>query len=577
MSDASGSAWDHTYDVVVLGSGAAGLAGALQAALSGQSVVIIEKSPVWGGSAAMSAGALWVPANKKMSSVGIDDSEDDALRYLKAVTAGAVAEDRLLAFVRGANRMVESFERDSHLRLEPVREYPDYNTDLDGAKPGGRVLEPVPYSGVELGDEFATLHPCYPGELVFDRFMMTIPEARSLLLPGAAPKLGLLAGFGRYLRRRGARRRLGRDPYLTMGQALTSRLRRSLIDRDVPLWLATPAQGLVTEDGRVVGVDVARGGRTERIRATAGLLLATGGFEHNDELRQKYQRHPVESAWSAGHIDNTGDGIGLGEQVGATLDTDLMQEAWWAPSVVPPGEPTAWVLVIEKSLPYGFFVDRGGKRFTNEAANYTDVGAAMYAADADTGQAVPAWLVFDSRFRKKFPLGPIKPGMMMPDRKLPERLQPGNGWLHRADTVDELARSIGVPADALLASVERFNDLARTGDDVDFGRGKTLNDLHYTDPRVQPNPSLGSIEKGPFYAVPVVPGDLGTKAGLVTDADGRVLDGDDRPVAGLYAAGNVTSTVMGRAYPGAGATLAPAMTFGFIAAETIARDSAGVS
>ena len=562
---------ETTVDVLVLGSGAAGLAGALHAALLGQSVLIIEKSPVWGGSAAMSAGVLWVPNHAKMAEVSIADSDDDAMTYLRTITAARIDEERLRAFLDGSRRMVALFERETPVQFAPVKEYPDYNTDVAGAKAGGRVLEPLPCDGAALGDDFATLHNCYPGELIFDRFMMRVDEARSLLLPGIAPKLGMLMGMMRYICRARARRVFnGRDPYLTMGQALTARLMMALRERGVPLRLESPAQSLLIEDRRVVGVRLASG---ERVRARGGVLVATGGFERNESLRQRYQRHPVSATWTVGHVGNTGDGLALAEQAGAAIDAELMREAWWAPAVVPPGEPTAWVLVIEKSLPHGIFVDRSGRRFLNEAANYTDVGAAFYEADAKTGKAVPAWLVFDARFRKKFPIGPVKPGMMQPDRKLPDLLRPDRGWLHKADSIEALAASIDVPPDALAATIRRFNEFARRGEDADFGRGRTLNDLHYADPTVKPNASLGTLEKAPFYAVPVVPGDLGTKSGLVTDPAGRVLNANQMPIRGLYAAGNVTSSVMGRSYPGAGGTLAPAMTFAFLAAEAIHEDA----
>jgi 3-oxosteroid 1-dehydrogenase len=249
-----------------------------------------------------------------------------------------------------------------------------------------------------------------------------------------------------------------------------------------------------------------------------------------------------------------------------------MYNCWWSPAVLPQGESTAWVLVIEKSLPYSLFVDRDGRRFLNEASNYNNIGKAMYKAQAETGMAIPAWMIFDAKYRKKFPIGPVKPGMLQPDRRVPERLRPGNGWLHKAESLAALAAEIGVPAANLAASVERFNGFAAQGQDPDFNRGATLNDLHYTDPRVTPNPSLGPIDTAPFYAVQVVPGDLGTKAGLYTDTCGRVLDGNGATIAGLYAAGNVTSSVMGGSYPGAGGTLAPAMTFAFLAVEAMSSD-----
>jgi 3-oxosteroid 1-dehydrogenase len=505
-----------------------------------------------------------------MGEVGIADSDEDAWAYLEAVTEGKVAAAQRRAFLDGANRMISTFGSETGVRFEPVREYPDYDTDQPGAKPGGRALEPLPFDGNLLGEDFATLHPCYPGELIFDRFMMRLAEARALLQPGVKPKLGLLRGLWHYaLRSRSRRRWHGRDPYLTLGQALTARLRAELTARGVPLHLGTAVRRLLTDDGRVVGVELGTG---ERILARAGVLLATGGFERNDAMRQRYQQRPVDAGWTVGHVGNTGDGLTLAEQAGACLDTEMMHNCWWSPAVVPPGEPTAWVLVIEKSLPYGIFVDRDGRRFVNEASNYNNIGKTMYEAQAKNGKAVPACMIFDAKYRKKFPIGPVKPGMLQPDRRMPERLRPGNGWLHKADTLEALATEIGIPVANLAESIERFNGFARRGHDLDFGRGSTLNDLHYSDPRVTPNPSLGPIEKAPFYAVQVVPGDLGTKAGLRTDAAGRVLDGEGAPITGLYAAGNVTSSVMGGSYPGAGGTLAPAMTFAFLAVEAMSTD-----
>lgn len=561
---------ESNVDVVVLGSGAAGLAGALRAALLGQSVVVLEKSPMWGGSAAMSAGAVWVPNNPKMSEVGIDDTDDEAWAYLEAVTEGQVSAEQRRAFIDGANRMIATFERETEVRFDPVREYPDYDGHQPGAKPGGRPLEPLPFDGNLLGEDFATLHPCYPGELIFDRFMMRLAEARALMQPGLKPKLGLLAGLGRYARRAGSRRKWnGRDPYLTLGQALMARMRAELNRRGVPVRLNTVVQQLLTEHDRVVGVELASGGV---IRAHKGVLVATGGFERNDEMRKRYQSLPVDARWTVGHEGNTGDGILLAERVGADLDTATMDNCWWTPAVLPPGEPTAWVLVIEKSLPWSFFVDRDGRRFVNEASNYNNIGKAMYAAHAQTGKAIPAWMIFDAKYRKKFPIGPIKPGMMQPDSRVPQRLQPGRGWLHKADTLAALATDIDVPVANLEQTVQRFNEFASRGTDPDFHRGETLNDVHYTDPRVRPNPSLGPVDTAPFYAVQVVPGDLGTKSGLRTDTSGRVLDAGGQPIAGLYAAGNTTVSVMGPSYPGAGGTLAPAMTFAFLAIEAMAAD-----
>ena len=563
--------WGHNVDLVVVGSGAAGLSGALRAASLGLSVLIVEKSDVWGGSAAMSAGALWVPCSAAMRSIGLEDSEDDAVRYLKAITHGEIDESRLRSFVTESNRMIDWLAANSHVTFTSLEHYPDYNTDVDGARPGGRSLEPDEFDATQLGPAFTTQHQPYPGTLILGKFLMRIPEARGLLMPGLKPKLGLAKGFAKYASRSKARKRFGgRDPYLTMGQALTARLRLSLIERGVPVWLDSPLRSLITEDGRVVGVEVERDGSSVRVRAHRGVLLASGGFERNREMRERYQRGPTGVDWTVGHVGNTGDGIRLGEEVGAALDTALMAEAWWTPAVAPPTGPS--VLVIEKSLPHGLFVTRDAQRFVNEASNYNDIGIAMYDTQERGGDAVPAWWIVDATYRKRFIMGPVGPGQMMPDKKLPAPLQPGNGWLHKADTLDALAREIGLDPATLTATIERFNANARQGTDPDFHRGETANDLYYSDPRVGPNPSLGPIETAPFYAVEVFPGDLGTKAGLVTDGASRVLRDDGSAVDGLYTAGNTASTVMGRSYPGAGATLAPAMLGGFLAAEAVAAD-----
>lgn len=564
------AAWDESVDLLVMGSGAAGLTGALRAAHLGLSVLIVEKSEVWGGSAAMSAGAVWVPCSKQMAATGLKDSADDAVRYLASVTHGEIDEDRLRAFVTDSNRMVDWLAANSHVTFTSLVEYPDYNTDVVGARPGGRSLEPDAFDGAELGEEFRTLHQPYPGTLILGKFLMVIPEARQLLMPGLKPKLALVKGFAKYATRFRSRKRFGRDPYLTMGQALTGRLRRSLIDRKVPLWTSSSISSLITQDERVVGAEIERNGTTLRIQAKVGVLIAAGGFERDLEMRKSYQRAPIGVDWTVGHVGNTGDGIRIGEKVGGDLDADQMSEAWWSPTVVAPTGPS--VLVIEKSLPHSIFVDQSGKRFVNEASNYNDIGIAMFDAEQNGpgDGTIPAWMIVDATYRKRFIIGPVGPGQVMPDRKLAVALQPGNGWLHKADSLRALAAEIGIDADALEATVTRFNANARSGTDVDFGRGQTANDLYYSDPRVTPNASLGPVETAPFYAVQVFPGDLGTRGGLVTDTGNRVLRSDGTVIGGLFAAGNSATTVMGKSYPGAGATLAPAMLGGFIAAESAA-------
>ena len=568
--------WNHSVDMLVVGSGGAGHCAALRAHDLGLQTLIVEKLNRWGGSTAMSAGAMWIPAHPWSPQ---PDTVDDGVRYLLAATEGEADESRLRAFIVEGSRMLQYLVDHSRLSWRVMTSYPDYHDELPGGRAGGRGLETVPIDGELLGGDFATLERPYPGELMLGKFMMPMVDARRLLEPGAAPSMALSRGMAGYLRRSRRRARLGgRDPYLTMGQALMARLRLSLQERGVPMWLDSPVIDLVVDSGRVLGAIVGRGGREVRIQARHGVLIAAGGFERNEEMRQRYHRHPTSASWSVGSMGNTGDGIRLGEQVGARLDTSAMAHAWWTPAVRPPGEDYNAVLVIEKSLPHGIFINRLGRRFTNEAASYTAVVNAIYDDDAATGSAVPCWWVLDATYRRRFPIGPVEPGWVTSDKRLTERSPawaPGGGWLHRAASLDDLARQIEVPAGALRETVDRFNVHARAGADPDFHRGANANDRYYSDRRVRPNPSLGPIETPPYYAVQVFPSDLGTKAGLITDPGGRVLAGAaDTAIPGLYAAGNSQTSAMGRAYPGPGVTIAEALLSGFLAAESAAADTA---
>jgi len=565
--------WDHSVDVLVMGSGGAGQCAAVRAHDLGLEVLIVEKGEEWGGSTAMSAGAVWLPDNRAMHELGLDDSEDDGVKYLKHLTGGTIPEERLRTFIREGNRMVDYLAARTHVRFDSLEFYPDYVPEDPGGRLGGRSLDPVPFDGNELGEEFRTLHEVYPPCLIMGKFLLTVPQARTMLQPGLKPKVEVAKGMARYAARWNRRKRYGRDPFLTMGQSLMGRLRLSLIERGVPLWLRSPVDTFVQENGRVVGVTITRDGKPMNIEARRGVVVAAGGFERNDEMRKKYQRAPIEASWTVGNYENTGDGILAGEQVGAQLDVELMREAWWMPATLAPGVKYTNVLMIEKSLPHGMFVNRDAKRFLNEGENYNDLVIKMYEQDAKDHVSIPAWFIVDATYRSRYNLGPVLPAFVMPDKKLPAGWRPGEGWLHKADTLEELAAQIDLDPVALRQTVERFNGFARTGVDEDFHRGASANDRYYSDPRAKPNPTLGPIETAPFYAIPVTPSDLGTKAGLVTDLGGRVLDEDGHPIPGLYAAGNSASTVMGTRYAGAGATIAPAMVFGFLAGEAIATDA----
>ncbi|MCP5041582.1 MAG: FAD-binding protein [bacterium] len=534
------------------------------AADAGARVLLIEKSPQYGGSSAMSGGGLWVPNNHMMSSGGFRDTPEAAFAYMKGCVGEIVSDARIHAYLDNAPKAVRHLCEKARLRMQLVPDYADYYLEVEGSMEGGRCLEASAYHARELGnEEFVRMRETAPQELIMGRVSMTIPEAQALLTrsPGWIGKLSKL--MSTYAFDLPWRFRSKRDRRLAMGNALVGMLRRSLMDRDVPLWLETPARKLLIDQGRVVGVAAEQQGRTIRIRADKGVLLAAGGFESNQAMREKYLPNPTRAEWTCANPHNTGDIIEMGREAGAALD--LMDEAWWGPSAVVPGEERARMLVIEKSLPGGIIVNKRGERFVKETAAYIDVVNVMYGTTGSAEPSVPSYLVFDATYRKKYPVGPLLPGSQQPDWLVARQLK--TDFLTRANTLAELAAKMGIDADALRETVERFNADAREGVDRDFHRGETAFDKFYGDPDVEPNPCMAPIEKPPFYGLTVVAGELGTKGGLETDEFARVLTNEAEVIPGLYATGNCSASVMGRTYPGAGSTLGPTTTFGYVAAR----------
>ncbi len=571
MTDSIGSDWDREVDVLVVGSGAGAMVSALAAHDRGGRVLLIEKGAQYGGSSAMSGGGLWVPNNHLMPGVGVPDTPEDALAYLEATSSGFVAEDRLRAYLDMAPRMARFLCEKTRVELVAMPEYPDYYPNLPGYCPGGRSLEPTNLDARELGDEFLRMREAAVQSLIVGRIFMTIVEARTLLCRSEGWVKLTLRLFGKYALDLPWRFKSRRDRHLAMGNALVGMLRRSLMDRDIPLWLDVPARELLVEGGRVVGVRAEKGGRAVRIGATRGVVLAAGGFESNQAMREKYLPSPTRVEWTCANPNNTGDAINLGLSLGAAID--LMDDAWWGPTTVVPGEDRARMLVIEKSLPGSILVNGQGQRFVNEALPYVDVVNAMYEKNEPDAPSAPCHLIFDAQFRKKYPCGPFLPGGQQPDWALSRALK--RGYLKKAGTVSELAKLLGIDAAGLEASVAKLNQYARTGKDLDFQRGESVFDRYYGDENVRPNACLAPIETPPFYGMEAFPGELGTKGGLLTDAQARVLTEEGDPIAGLYATGNCSASVMGRTYPGPGATLGPATTFGFIAGRHAMGDGAG--
>lgn len=562
-SHAPTGSWDHSVDLLIVGSGAGAMAAAITAHDRGGKTLLIEKTHLYGGSSAMSGGSLWIPNNHLMAAAGVNDTPDEALTYLKHITRGAVPEEKLVRYVDTAPKMLRYLSERGHLRMQSMLTYTDYYPEAPGGKPGGRSVEPEHFDARALGDDFDRLREPALQELVVGRMSMTATEAHHLLArhPGW---IGLTSKImSRYWLDFGQRMKSKRDRCLSLGNALVGMLRRTMLDRQMPLWLETAARELVVENGRVVGLVAEQRGRTIRIRAEKGVVLAAGGFESNDAMRKQYLPNPTEASWTTANPGNTGDAIQMGLALGAGID--LMDDAWWGPTTVVPGETRARMLVIEKGLPGSIFVNKRGQRFLNEASPYNDICKAMYANHTPESPCVPAYMIFDATYRKKYPCGPFFPGSQQPDWALPRQLKETR-YLKKADTLDGLAAELGIDAAGLKASVARMNDFARNGKDLDFRRGESLFDRYYGDEKVQPNPCLAALETPPYYGLVIYAGDLGTKGGLTVDASARVLRTDGSVVPGLFAIGNCSASAMGRTYPGAGGTMGPAMTFGYILA-----------
>jgi 3-oxosteroid 1-dehydrogenase len=540
--------WDAEYDFVVVGSGGGGMAAALTAADAGMSVLVVEKGRKFGGSTAISGGGIWIPNNPTLRAEGHDDSRESIRRYLDLLTEGRVPAARLDAFVDHGPAAMELLCRSRWMTFSWTKGYADYHPELEGGRPLGRSIEAKPFDTRKLGEDEKYQRPnSMKGPL---GLWVTAKDYHDLAMVKRTWRgrwASVVAAW------RVSSNVVRRRHMATGGRALAARMRMALKDAGIPLWLRSPMTGLVTDAaGAVRGVVVDREGTTVRVGARRGVLLATGGFDHNPELRARYLPEGAHPDFSAGARENVGDGIVAGEQVGAALD--LMDDAWWMPSVRHPAGAVI-PLVSERCIPPSVIVNAEGVRFTNESAPYVN-----FVHDQLAGGHVPAWFVMDAKARSRYPFAQILPGMPIPQEFYDA------GIAFKAGTLAELAGKIGVPADRLAATVERFNGFARAGVDADFGRGNSAYDRYYGDPTL-PNPNIDVLDKAPYYAFRIEVGDLGTKGGLVTDEHARVLRADGGVVAGLYATGNVSASVMGNEYAGPGATIGPAMVFGYIAAR----------
>ncbi|RLQ21064.1 FAD-dependent oxidoreductase [Seongchinamella sediminis] len=554
----------NNYDVVVVGSGAGAFMAAIRAAKLGASVLMLEKQATYGGTSARSGGGLWVPNNKNIADAGVVDSPEDAFEYMrKVIPEEQVADDTIRNYIESSPQMLDFLNTETPVHYVPVPGYADYYPSYPGWKEGGRTMDPSPIDGRPLGDMLYKMEDTPKQSKAMGIFGMSILEGSQILATSPGWQKIVAGIFGRYLLDIVGRLKGLRDRRLCQGNSLIGGMLMAAQKLGVELVLETGVTRLVKEGDKVVGV-VARSdalGEFE-IRVNKAVVVASGGFEHNPEMRKANLPQPTESNWSAANPGNTGDLIIAGQEIGAA--TGLMNEAWWAP-VVKNGD-TSVVLFSEKSKPGLIIVDKKGRRFMNEAITYNSYGECFYNAKEAGYDCVPAYMIFDGNYRKKYFFGGIVQSSMSPDFMNRSAFGP-NGMLIKADTLDELAGKLGVDRNGLQETVAKMAEYARTGVDEEFGRGSDAHDRMYGDMEVSPNPCLGPLDTAPYYGAPIYPGDIGTKGGLVIDHDGRVQDEQGNAIEGLYAAGNCTASIMGDKYPGAGCTLGPAMTIAFRAAN----------
>ncbi|SEN43026.1 3-oxosteroid 1-dehydrogenase [Pseudomonas sp. ok272] len=561
---------DKHCAVLVVGSGAGALLAANRAHDLGLKVIVIEKSDRYGGTSALSGGGIWIPNN-----IGIreQDTYEEALTYFKQCTHGLVAEEKLRAYLDSAPEMVEYMRHNVGVKYNAVTGYADYCQHLPGASDNGRTMFVEPIDAGVLGDDFFALREADMGAKLFGRVALDYYDGQLLGARAKGWKRKIFSLIWNYWSDIGWRLKTRRDRRVTMGSALVAGLRIGLQQRGVTLLLNTRLERFIVQDGVVRGAVVSQDCNHYQIHASQAVIVASGGFEQSQPLRDAHLPGSTLVEWSVTPMhNNTGDALIAGEKIGA--DTEFMHEAWWAPTVRIPAADTPNVnmrsaLFIERSYAHSLCVNRQARRFTNEAMSYNDFGHEMLKDNANTGANMPCWFIFDATYRQKNILGRIMPGSIMPDASLPPEWW--DSVLYRAGSIGELARKIGVDPATLEATVSVFNGYAKTGIDLDFKRGHYSFDRFYCDPRQQPNPSLGALERAPYYAIRVDLGDLGTKGGLKVDRDANVLDIEGRPIPGLYAIGNASGAVTADAYPGAGGTLGPALTFGYRAANHIAQ------
>lgn len=556
------------YDVLVVGTGASGMSAAVTAAHQGLKVLVVDKAPLYGGTTARSGGWLWIPGTRLATEQGIHEPPGAARTYLQHEATTHFDAARVDAFLENGPKAIDFFTRNTCVQFDMPPVFPDYHAEAPGGQPGGRSMVTRPFDARELGERVAQLAPPVPELTVFGMMLGSGKELWHFLRAFKS-----LESFLYVARRFGGHLldvlRHGRGMTLTNGNALAGRLAKAGMDLGIPVWLNAPVSKLLVEGDAVVGATVVRDGVPTEVRVRRGVVLACGGFPYDVERRKQLFPHAPTGRehFTPSPPLNTGDGLRLGESVGGWVDPTIPNAAAWCPTSVlqrKDGSQGVMPHFIDRAKPGVIAVTPDGRRFANEALSYHDFVQRLVKACAGL-PAVSCWLVCDHKHLREYGMGAVAPFPLPIGKYL------RNGYLRRGRTLEDLARVIEVPPAALQEEVQAFNRDAASGNDSRFQKGSTAYNRYQGDSLVKPNPCMAPIQNGPFYAIQLVVGEIGTFAGLATDASCRVLSQQGRPIPGLFAVGNDAASVMGGNYPGAGITLGPALTFGYVVGNVLAR------
>lgn len=563
-----------TVDALVVGTGASGMSAAVTAADHGLKVLVVEKEPRFGGTTARSGGWLWIPGTRLATEQGIQEPPGAAKAYLRHEATTHFNEKRVDAFIEYGPKAVEFFTGKTCVQFDMPAVFPDYHAEEQGGLQGGRSMVTRPFDGRALGKRIKHLAPPLPELTVFGMMLGSGPEIRHFMRAFKSPTSFF------YVTKRLGKHFLdvifnGRGMTLTNGNALAGRLAKAAMDRNVDVWLSSPVKKLVSEHDGIAGAMVEHEGKTIYVRAKYGVVLACGGFPHDIERRKQLFPHAPtgKEHFSPSPTANTGDGLRLAESVGGHVDGTIPNAAAWVPASVTTrkdGSKGVMPHFIDRAKPGVIAVTTKGKRFTNEGNSYHDFVQAMVKACKGESENT-AWLLCDHKALRNYGLGCVAPAPLPIGRHL------RSGYLKRGRTVAELAEQIGVDPNTLETTIAEFNAGAKNGEDPAFGKGSKAYNRYQGDSMLTPNPCVAPLEHGPYYAIKLVIGDIGTFAGLVTNENTQVLNADDKPIKGLYAVGNDAASIMGGNYPGAGITLGPALTFGYVAATQLVKAAAGVA